>query len=91
LINDYIVSIEVNADSYFTSLSFDEYIREKLTPFYTQGSTPSKVVNSIIDRDPFTELYYSKDSFSGKAEITIDEINQLIKENNLEKCLTKIK
>jgi len=89
LINDYIVSYEVDPDSYFTSLSYDEYIREKLTPYYTrEGSAPSKVVSSIIDRDPFTEFYYTSSEYSG---FTIDEINQLIKEKKLEKYFTKIK
>jgi len=92
LIDDYILSFEVNADSYFTSLSYDEYIREKLTPYYThEGIAPAKVVSSIIDKDPFTEFYNSKESFNGKAEITVDEINLLIKEKKLDKYFTKIK
>lgn len=92
LADGYIASFEESVDSYFTSLSFDEYIREKLTPYYThEGKAPSKVVNSIIDKDPFTEFYYSKESFNGKAEITINEINQLIKEKTLENYFTKIK
>jgi hypothetical protein len=91
LINDYVVDTGVGFDFYFTSLSFDTYIREKLSDEFNQGATNPKVINSIIDRDPFTEFYHSQESFDGKAGITIAEINQLIKEKNLEKYFKKLK
>ncbi len=89
--DDYVVSYGIFLDYYFTSLTFDEYIREKLSPQYNQGETNPKVINNIIDRDPFTEFYYSQESFDGMAGITIAELNQLIKEKNLEKYFKKLK
>lgn len=89
--DNYIASFEVGSNSYFTSLNYDEYIRQKLAPSYNQGLSNTKVINSIVDRDPFTEMYYSQKIINGKTEITIAEINQLIKEKNLEKYFTKIK
>lgn len=91
LIDNYIVSTWIGDDFYFTSLSFNEYIQEKLSPVYNEGAPNTKVINSIIDKDPFTEFYYSKESFNGKAEITVDDLNQLIKEKNLGKYFIKIK
>jgi hypothetical protein len=89
--DNYVLSSGISLACFFTSLSYDEYIREKLSPLYNQGATNPKVINSIIDRDPFTEFYYSQKSFDGKAGITIAEINQLIKEKNLEKYFKKLK
>lgn len=91
LSDNYIASFEIESTSCFTNLSYDEYIREKLAPKYNQGLSNPKVINSIEERNPFIEIYYSPKSFNGKAEITIQEINQLIKEKNLEKYFTKIK
>ena len=91
LINDYVVSTMIGSDSYFTSLSFDTYIREKLSDEFNQGATNPKVINSIIDRDPFTEFYYSDKRIEGKAGFSISELNQLIKDKNLEKYFQKIK
>jgi hypothetical protein len=89
--DNYVLSGGINFDYYFTSLSYDEYIREKLSPLYNQDAPNPKVIDAIIDRDPFTEYYHSQGSFDGKAGITIAEINQLIKEKKLEKYFTKIK
>ena len=89
LIENYIVSGEVGPTAYFTSLSYDEYIRQKLAP--GGGQTNPKVINSIVDRDPFTEYYRSPDRINGKSWISIDDLNQIIKEKNLEKYLIKIK
>lgn len=86
---NYVVSMEIGVNSYFTNLSYDQYIKEKLTP--AVGETNPKVISSIVDRDPFTEFYYSQKSFDGMAGITITELNQLIKEKNLEKYFTKLK
>lgn len=87
--DNYIVSREVGVISYFTSLSYDDYIREDLAPVV--GVANPKVINSIVDHDPFTEFYISPKSFNGKGWITLDEINQLIKEKKLEMYFTKIK
>lgn len=84
--DNYIASFAVESDSYFTSLSYDEYIRENLAPVV--GVINPKVLNGIIDRDPFTEFYYTSSYYIG---FTIDELNQLIKEKKLEKYFTKIK
>ena len=91
LINDYVVSTWMGSDYYFTSLSFDTYIREKLSDEFNQGATNPKVIDSIIDRDPFTEFYYCISPFNGKTEFTIAELNQLIKDKNLEKYFQKVK
>jgi hypothetical protein len=91
LINDYVVSTMIDSDCYFTSLSFDTYIREKLSDEFNQGATNPKVIDSIIDRDPFTEFYYCISPFNGKTEFTIAELNQLIKDKNLEKYFQKVK
>lgn len=91
LINDYIVSTMVSSDSYFTSLSFDTYVREKLSDEFNQGITNAKVISSIIDQDPFTEFYYSDKQIEGKAGFTISELNQLIRDENLEKYFKKVK
>ena len=89
LSDNYVVSLEVATNSYFTSLSYDQYIREELAPIV--GETNSKVINSIIDHDPFIEFYHSSNAINGKTWITVDELNQIIKEKNLEKYFTKIK
>lgn len=89
--DDYVVSTWIDKGDYFTSLTYDQYVREKLSPTYNQGATNSKVINSIVDRDPFTEFYRSQGSFDGMAGITINELNQLIKEKNLEKYFKKLK
>jgi len=91
LTDNYIASTWIASDFYFTSLSFDEYIKEKLSPLYNEGVANTKVIDSIIDKDPFTEFYYSKESFSGKADITIDDINQVIKGKKLEQYFIRIK
>jgi hypothetical protein len=91
LINDYVVDTWMGSDFYFTSLSFDTYIREKLSDEFNKGATNPKVINSIIDRDPFTEFYYCQSPFNGKTEFTIEELNQLIKDKNLEKYFKKVK
>jgi hypothetical protein len=91
LIDDYVVDTGVGSDFYFTSLSFDTYIREKLSPEFNQWTTNAKVINSIIDRDPFTEFYYSNKRIDGKAGFRISDLNQLIKDKNLEKYFNKVK
>jgi len=91
LVDDYVLSKWMGPDHYFTSLSFDTYVREKLSDEFNQGITNTKVINCIIDRDPFTEFYYSQHSLDDKTEFTIDEINQLIKEKNLDKYFKKLK
>lgn len=87
--DNYIVSIGESPNSYFTSLSIDEYAKEELSPI--GGVINPKVESSIIDRNPFSEFYYSPDSFNGKTWMTLAEINQLIKEKNLEKYFRKMK
>lgn len=91
LINGYIVDSGCGVDSYFTSLSFDTYIREKLSPLFNQGASNPKVINSIIDRDPFVEFYYSDKNMEGKVGFTISDLNELIKENQLEKYFKRKK
>jgi hypothetical protein len=59
-----------------------------MSPIYNEGLINPKLVQNIIDRDPFTEFYYTSSEYSG---FTIEEINQLIKEKNLEEFFTKIK
>ncbi|MBW8327551.1 MAG: hypothetical protein K0M50_22495 [Prolixibacteraceae bacterium] len=89
LIDDYVVDSWAGSDYYFTSLSFDTYIREKLEPVV--GATNPKMISSIIDRDPFTEFYYSDKRLNGKAGFTISELNQLIKDKSLEQYFRKMK
>lgn len=89
LIDNYVVDSWVGSDYYFTSLSFDTYIREKLEPVV--GATNPKMISSIIDRDPFTEFYYSDKRLNGKAGFTISELNQLIKDKSLEQYFRKVK
>jgi len=89
LSDNYIVGGDIGVKSYFTNLSYDDYIKEGLAP--KVGVTNPKVIASIVDRDPFTEFYISPKSFNGKGWITLDEINQLIKEKKLEVYFTKIK
>lgn len=91
LINGYVVDSACGDDSYFTSLSFDTYIREKLSPEFNQGAPNPKVISSIIDQDPFVEFYYSEKNVESKNGFTISELNQLIKENQLEKYFKKLK
>ena len=86
--DNYILSYEMSPNDCFTSISYDEYIRYKMSPIYNDGLIKPKLKQSIIDRDPFTEFYYTSSKYSG---YTIDEINQLIKEKCLEKFFTKIK
>ena len=86
---NYIVSMEIGVNSYFTGLNYDQYIKEKLAPIV--GETNPKVISSISDRDPFTEFYYSSNIINGKSWITIVELNQIIKEKNLEKYFKKLK
>jgi hypothetical protein len=86
--DNYILSYEISPSDCFTSISYDEYIRDKMSPIYNEGLINPKLVQNIIDRDPFTEFYYTSSEYSG---FTIEEINQLIKEKNLEEFFTKIK
>jgi hypothetical protein len=87
--DNYIVSIGESPSSCFTSLSFDEYVREELAPVV--GVVNQKVIDNIVDRNPFTEFYRSPDSFNGKTWITIDEMNSLIREKRLGEHFIKIK
>ena len=91
LINGYIVDSACGVDNYFTSLSFDTYIREKLSPEFNQGAPNPRVISSIIDRDPFVEFYYSEKNLENKNGFTISDLNQLIKENQLEKYFKRQK
>jgi hypothetical protein len=90
LINGYILD-SGGVDDVFTSLSFDTYIREKLSPEFNQWVTNPKVINSIIDQDPFVEFYYSDKNMEDKGGFTISDLNQLIKENQLEKYFIRQK
>lgn len=91
LIDGYVVSSWASPDYYFTSLSFDTYIREKLSPECNQWTTNPKVTQSIIDQDPYVEFYKSDKGLEGKSGFTISDLNQLIKEKNLEKYFKKVK
>lgn len=88
--DNYVLSMETKVNDCFTSISFDEYIRNKMSAIYNEGNLINqKLIQSIIDKDPFTE-FYSFASLEYKA-FTIAEINQLIKEKNLEKYFKKLK
>jgi len=91
LINGYVVDSGCGVDSNFTSLSFDTYIREKLSPLFNQGASNPRVISSIIDREPFVEFYYSEKNLEDKNGFTISDLNQLIKENQLEKYFKRLK
>lgn len=91
LIDNYVVSSSDGPDYYFTSLSFDTCIREKLYDEFNQGTTNPKLINSIIDRDPYLEYYHSDKSLNGKTGFTILELNQLIKDKNIEQYFKKLK
>jgi hypothetical protein len=91
LIDDYVVDSWAGADYYFTSLSFDTYIREKLSDEFHLGETSQKLIKRIIDRDPFLEFYHSDKPVNGKYEFSISELNQLIKDKKLEQYFKEIK
>lgn len=87
--DNYILSYEISSNDCFTSIGYDEYIRNKMSARYNDGLMNPKLTQSIIDRDPFTEFYYLNSTDYNIS--TIELINQLIKEKNLEKYFTKIK
>ena len=91
LIDDYVVDSWAGSNYYFTSLGFDTYIREKLSDEFNQGETSPKLINNIIDRDPYLEFYHSDKTLDGKTGFTISELNQIIKDKKLEQYFKKLK
>jgi hypothetical protein len=91
LIDYYVADSWAGSDYYFTSQSFDTYIREKLSDEFHLGETSQKLINRIIDRDPYLEFYHSDKPINGKYAFSISELNQLIKDKKLEQYFKKLK
>ncbi|MBN2772659.1 MAG: hypothetical protein JXR31_00325, partial [Prolixibacteraceae bacterium] len=77
--NGYTLSKEITDADYFTDITYDEYVREKMSPIYNDGFIPEEVKSRVTDTDPFIEFYYF--STLGGESFTIKQINQLIKDN----------
>ncbi|MEI7501254.1 MAG: hypothetical protein WCK84_12515 [Bacteroidota bacterium] len=84
----YIVSKEMSFPIAFTSITFQELVE------YTDkngGDIPISWFNSrIVDKNPFTEFYYTK-NLNPPREITLGEINKMIEDGTLETVFTRIR
>ena len=84
----FIASKEMTYSIAFTNVTFQEQVE------YVDkngGDIPVSWFNSrIIDKNPFTDYYYSKAGYPAK-EITLGELNKMIENGSLETVFTKIK
>ena len=90
LINGYIISGEIGENSIFLDFTFKEYIKYEINN--NRSGVPLEVLSEhILDDNPFLELYFDPNK-PRKYEISDSaEINQIIRNGELEKYFEKIK
>ena len=90
LIDGYIFGGEIGDNSIFLDFTFKEYIKYEIDN--NHSGVPEEVLNEhILDADPFLELYFDQNR-PRKYEISdTAEINQKIRNGELEKYFEKIK
>lgn len=90
LIDGYVISAEIGEESVFVDFTFAEYLKFEIE---NDGGIPSDslLLASILDEDPFIELYYDSNR-PRKYEISDTAlINQMIIDGELEKYFERIK
>jgi len=90
LIYGYIFGSEIGKNSIFLDFTFKEHLQYEIE--HNSSGVPTKLLSEhILDTDPFLELYFDQNR-PRKYEISdTAEINQMIRNDELEKYFEKIK
>jgi len=91
LINGYVISEEIDETSIFVDFTFAEYLRYEIENPEVGGMADEVLLDSILDDDPFIELYYDSNS-PRKYELSDTAmINQMIRDDELKKYFERLK
>ena len=95
LIDGYILAKEISGDDYFTDITYPELVAYNEN--HAECFPIDSVFKRLIDKDPFTAFYIDKEhrfgvpSLSDVDSAEIEELNEIIRNGELETYFDKIK
>jgi hypothetical protein len=89
--NDYILDINSSEKHYFTDISFKEIVAYN-AKFPNMLHYPfDSIQKRIIDKDPFLEYYFDEFGNFPNLDVHIDQINEIIRNGQIELYFTRLK